>query len=212
MAGAVLVAVALLGVQKAVGASAGSPTAEQSKSKPDRDEVQGHVHTAHKNLAAASTSCDACTPADQQALDGAAEDASGIAGDSYFTGTSVDTTAGTVAVYLDNAPKSVIDRLQASHPGTYVIHNDAPATMSRLLQLKSSINPFSLRAEGVDVVSFGPTVDGHLAVAVSSDVATARAKLDSMYGSGIIQVTSSEPAVWGNWTGGHRLKRVPHRH
>lgn len=211
--GAVLVAAALFGVQKAVGASGGRPTVEQSKLSRAHNKAVGHVQKAHKNAVAATTSCsDTCTPADQPALDDAAEDASSIAGASYFTGASVDATAGTVAVYLDSAPQSVINQLRASHPGTYVIHNDAPATMSRLLQLKSSIDPFSLRAEGVDIVSFGPTVDGHLAVGVSSDLATARAKLDSMYGTGIVQVTSSEPAVWGNWTGGHDLTRAPRRH
>ena len=212
LGGAVLVAAALLGVQKAVGASGDRPTAGHSKSNRAHDQSVAHAKGAHKNAAAGATSCaDACTPADQPALDDAAEDAGSVAG-SYFSGAAVDTTADTVTVYLDNAPQSVIDQLQATHPGTYVIHNDALATMSTLLQLKSSIDPFALRADGIDIVSFGPTVDGHLAVGVSSDVATAQAKLDSMYGSGIIQVTSSEPAVWGDWTGGHDATRAPSGH
>lgn len=189
----VIAAVGLTGEQAVRGAPA-----PYGRSAASTKVTPGRVVSAATT--AVPTSCsDACTPVDQPALDDAAEDASSIAGDPYFTGASVDTTADTVTVYLDNAPQSVIDQLQAAHPGTYVMHNDAPATMSSLLQLKDLINPFALRADGIDVVSFGPSVDGHLTVGVSSDVATARAMLDSMYGSGIVQVTSETPAQFDTY-------------
>lgn len=195
-------AITALAVTAAVGLT-GEQTVRGALAPHERSAANTRValgQTASAATATVPTSCsDACTPADQPALDAAAGDANSIAGSSYFTGASVDTTADTVTVYLDNAPQSVIDELQAAHPGTYVIHNDAPATMSSLLQLKDLINPFALRADGIDVVSFGPTVDGHLTVGVSSDVPTAQGTLDSMYGSGIIQVASETPAQFDTY-------------
>lgn len=210
---AAFLSAAAMGVQTAVGASSGHPKAKQPTAVRPRERAPGHSRITRAHTAKVTAPCtDSCTPANQPALDDAAQDANSIAGGSYFTGAAVDTTADTVTVYLHNAPQSVIDKLQAAHPGTYVIHNDAPATLSSLLQLKDSINPFALRADGIDVVSFGPTVDGHLAVGVSSDVATARSELDSKYPGGLIQVTRSEPAVWGNLTGGYGVARAPSRH
>lgn len=202
-----LLTAAVLAVQTAEGASAGRRAANESQSNErhvlaarSHREAAPSVHKAHKTAAAAGASCtDACTPADQAALDAAAEDAQNVAGSSYYTGAVVNTDLNTVTIYLAAAPQSVIDQLDASHPGTYVIHNDAPATLSTLRQLENSIDVFSLRSQGIDIVSIGPTSDGYLNVGVSSDVATAQAKLDSMYGSGVVQVTRTDPISFLNF-------------
>jgi hypothetical protein len=133
------------------------------------------------------------TPANQPALDAAAADANSIAGASYFAGVSVDDDANVVNVYLDSAPQSVIDQLQAQHPGVYVIHNDAPNTLHALLALESNFNTAALSSAGIKVVVDGPTVDGHFEVGVAGNVATAQAALDQTYGSGAVGVYQTEP-------------------
>lgn len=55
--------------------------------------------------------------ANQPALDAAADDAQSIAGGAYYTDAVVDDAANTVDVYLASAPKTVLDRLAAAHPG-----------------------------------------------------------------------------------------------
>ena len=59
-----------------------------------------------------------------------------VAGDAYYTAAAVNDSANTVDVYLASAPQSIIDQLQATHPGTYVIHNDATHSLSVLLRLQ----------------------------------------------------------------------------
>jgi hypothetical protein len=52
-----------------------------------------------------------------------------------------------------------------------------------------------LRADGIKVVRFGPTQDGHLHVCVMGDVPPARARVDAMYGEGVALVEYGEPAI-----------------
>jgi hypothetical protein len=131
------------------------------------------------------------TPANQPSLDDAAEDAQRVAG-GYYTGAVVNDELNKVNVYLASAPKSVIEELTTLHPMIYVIHNDAPNTNTSLLQLEKSFNPAELRAQGVNIVEWGPTPDGYLQVGVTTDVAVAQAKLDALYGAGLIHVYHSD--------------------
>lgn len=130
------------------------------------------------------------TPANQPALDRAAEDAQAIAGGGYYTDARVDDDANKVDLYLVDAPQSVIEQLEAKHPGTYVIHNDAAHPLSELLKIEHSLPLSSLQSKGIDVVTAGPTPQGYLSVGVSvnSDVQAAQSVLDSIYGPGIIKV------------------------
>jgi hypothetical protein len=52
----------------------------------------------------------------------------------------------------------------------------------------------TLRAEGINVVGFGPTQEGYLHISVMGDVPTAQARLDAMYGSDVARVEYGEPA------------------
>lgn len=49
--------------------------------------------------------------------------------------------------------------------------------------------------EGVEIVGNGPTVDGYLAVGVMSDVATAKAKFDEIFGAGAVRAHEDEPGI-----------------
>lgn len=167
-----LLAVALVSVQVAGGATAGR---------------------AYPTKTAASSSPTLTTPPNQPALDAAAGDAKSIAGSSYLAGVSVDDNTNVVNVYLDHAPQSILDQLQAQHPGVYVIHNDAPNTLKALLALQSNFNAAALNSAGVKVVVDGPTVDGRYEVGVTGDAAAAQAALDQTYGAGAIRVYQTAP-------------------
>src|SRR3954447_5661349 len=131
-------------------------------------------------------------PANQLALGHAADDAQAIAGSDYYTSTWVDAAANTVDVYLADAPPSIIDQLEARHPGIYVIHNDAAHPLSQLLRLQRALalGPLQTAAGTVNLVESYPTPDGHLKVGVEGDgdVEAAQSELDSMHGAGIIEV------------------------
>ena len=133
------------------------------------------------------------TPANQPTLDVAAEDAQSIAGPGYFTGAAVNDAGDTVDLYLADAPQSVIEELKAQHPGTYVIHNDAPNTNAALLKLEASFDETRLNAQGIDVTAWGPSVDGYLQVGVTGDVGTAQSALDEIYGRNVVRVYQSQP-------------------
>jgi len=133
--------------------------------------------------------------ATQDALDVAAEDARSIAGTSYFTAAAVNVEANTVDVYLASAPRSVIDQLNARHPGVYVIHNDAPNTEAELLTLTAAFDETPLQEKGIRVTGWGPTRDGYLQVGVTADVAKAQSILDKLYGPNVIRVYQAEPAI-----------------
>ena len=130
-------------------------------------------------------------PANQPALDAAANDAQSLAGGAYYTDSRVDAATNTVAVYLADAPQSIIDQLQATHPGAYVIHNDAAHPLSQLLQIQHALPLGALQTAtgSVDIVDDYPTSDGYLKVGVegNGDVQAAQEALDARYGPGIIR-------------------------
>jgi len=143
--------------------------------------------------------------ATQNALDAAANDAQNIAG-TYFTGDAVHADRNTVDVYLAAAPQSVIDQLNAQHPGIYVIHNDAPNTSATLHRLTATFDPKPLEAQGIQVDQWGPTPDGYFQVGVTSDVAAAQAILDKIYGPNVVRVFKAQPITLDNGRAGR-----PHR-
>jgi hypothetical protein len=153
--------------------------------------------------------CDSgCTPANQPALDGAAGYAEKVAGAAHsFTGVEVDGAANQVVVYLDHAPQSVIDRLNAAHPGIYIIHDDAPRTHATLMRLENSFNFEILEPEGIKVYSVGPSVDGYLDVGVSGKVAEAQEKLDAIYGRNVVHVFKASPVIATAWASGRTSAR-----
>jgi hypothetical protein len=140
-------------------------------------------------------SCDTgCTPMNQDALDAAADEARKIAG-AYYTGVVVSAETNSDRLYLAHAPQSVLDRLNAAHPGTYVIHNDAPRPLSAVMHVMHHFSFHALDPEGITIAGLGPTQDGYLRVEVTSRVAEAQAKLDAKYGPGIIKVVHGDLAT-----------------
>ncbi|HUZ14818.1 MAG TPA: hypothetical protein VMU72_01405 [Gaiellaceae bacterium] len=159
----------------------------------------------HKTTAVVPGCDSGCTPANQEALDAAAGYAQKVAGAAHrFTGVEVDDAANQVIVYLTHAPQSVIDRLNAAHPGIYVIHDDAPRTLRTLMRLERSFNFQILKPEGIKVYSVGPSVDGYLEVGVSRKVAEAQEKLDRVYGRNVVRVFKASPAIADAWSRGPR--------
>lgn len=153
----------------------------------------------HKTTAVVPGCDSGCTPANQGALDAAAGYAQKVAGAAHrFTGVEIDDTANQVIVYLTGAPQSVIDRLNAAHPGMYVIHNEAPRTHATLMRLEHSFNFQILKPEGIKVYSVGPSVDGYLEVGVSGKVAEAQKKLDRVYGRNVVRVFKASPAIFAD--------------
>jgi hypothetical protein len=143
-----------------------------------------------------SSSCNyACTPPNQDALDADADDAQRIDGRDYYAGAIIHADTNSVELYLAAAPQSVINKLEAEHPGTYVIHNDAPHTSSALLKLEADFDDAALRSQGIDVTEYGPTADGYLQVGVTSNVAAAQSKLDEIYGPNVVRVYRGEPFI-----------------
>lgn len=141
-------------------------------------------------------SCDfGCTPANQDALDADAQAAERIATQAYYTGVAIDGPANKVDVYLAHAPTSILERLRATHPGVYVIHDDAPRTLKAVKRIMSSFSFDRLRSQGIEISGFGPTVDGYLQVGVGSHVAQAQAKLDAIYGRNVIRVVRQKVAL-----------------
>jgi len=192
----------VLGLTATNGRSArnSAPPTESRKSQPPN---QRPMRPVAKKIGASrgTSSCNyACTPPNQDALDADASDAQRIAGRSYYTGAVVHADTNTVDLYLAAAPESVIDQLNAEHPGIYVIHNDAPHTSATLLKLEAGLDDAALRAQGIDVSEWGPTEDGYLQVGVTSDVATAQAKLDEIYGPNVVRVFKAEPIMLADRT------------
>ena len=171
-------------------------------------EVAGGASSVRMARAASPSSP---TPSNEGALVLAADDAKSVAGDAYYASAVVDDAANQVDLYLANAPQSLIDRLDALHPGTYVVHNTAPATLSNLLQLQKSLPVDALRSQGIDITRVGPTADGHLLVGVGNDdLAAAESALAPFVGSGILEVIHQAPVIQDgyryndtpNWNGG----------
>jgi hypothetical protein len=142
------------------------------------------------------SSCDSgCTPANQQALDAAANYAEQVAGDAHvFAGVAVDDDANKTIVYLVQPPQSVLDQLRARHPGIYVFRN-APHTLSSITALQKSIDWSYWKARGIDITLIGPTQTGYLRVGVMKHVAQAQAAFDAKYGPGIVRVVKQGPVI-----------------
>ena len=134
------------------------------------------------------------TPCNQGALGTAANQAQSIAGRQYFTGVTVDPTAKKVDVYLTRAPQSVIDAIDAKHPGLYVFHS-AQHTWAEVTQLLNSIATMDLKAHGIDLFELSPTQDGHVVVGVEKKgLADARTVLADRFGSDMIRLYGVTPA------------------
>lgn len=150
---------------------------------------------------AASPSCDyGCTPANQGALDAAANTARRIAG-AYYTGLVVSDATNSDILYLAHAPTSVLDRLNAAAPGIYAIKNDAPRPLSAVMEAMRSLRFKALQPYGITISGIGPTQDGYLQVGVTAHVAEAQAKLDAKFGPGLVKVVKEQVAVLAYATG-----------
>lgn len=124
-----------------------------------------------------------------------AADAKLIAGPSYYTGCWTHRDTNTLELWLASGPAELLAELEELHPGTYVIHNDAPRSQAALFELMDALPVERLKAEGIRVVRVGPTHDGYLHVGVMGDVPTAQARLDAMFGSNVARVEYGEPAI-----------------
>jgi hypothetical protein len=132
--------------------------------------------------------CGASIWAVQSLLGAVAEDARSAAGDSYFTGCRLDQASETLELWLADAPDELLQRLEALHPGVYVIHNDAPRPLGAVEELRGSLDWWALKAEGIEVTEVGPSPDGYLRVGVLDDVEGAQAKLDAIHGHDVVRV------------------------
>jgi hypothetical protein len=124
----------------------------------------------------------------QPHVSAAANDVEPVVGE-YFTGIWNHHDQGTCEVWLANAPESVLDRLQAMHPGVYVIHNDAPRSLREIEEIRGRIDAAAREDAAISYHGNGPTHDGYLRVLVDGDAPGAQAKLDEMFGPDLIRVT-----------------------
>lgn len=139
--------------------------------------------------------CGASHSAIQTMLGEAADDARSVAGDAHYTGCRVRQALEKLELWLFDAPPQLVQELEAIRPGVYLIHNDAPRPYTVVFDLMRALPVDRLRAEGIRVVGYGPTQDGHLHVRVMGDIPPAQARLDAMYGEGVAQVEYGEPAI-----------------
>jgi hypothetical protein len=139
--------------------------------------------------------CGASVWAVQEVLDRAAEDARNAAGESHYTGCRICSESEEVELWLCEAPAQLLEHLEALHPGTYVIHNDAPRPRHVLDELRDSFDWQAWNAERVVVVSVGPSEDGYLEVGVLDDVEGTQKKLDTIYGQNVVRVSKGEIAI-----------------
>ena len=139
--------------------------------------------------------CDANVLAIQDMLHPAADDARGLAGDAYYTGCRLRQELEVVELWLFEAPERVVQELEAAHPGAYLIHNDAPRSLTALEELRDSFDWAAWKAEGVRVWAVGPTVDGYLDAGVEDDLETAQKKLDTAYGDNVVRVSQQGPII-----------------
>ncbi len=129
----------------------------------------------------------------QPHVSAAADDVRTVAGE-YCTGLVNHHHLGTCEVYLANAPESVLSRLRAKHPGVYVIHNDAPRSLTEIEEIIERIDVPALRDAGMSIHQIGPTQHGYVRVAVERDVPAAQAEFDAMFGPDVVRVVE-EPMV-----------------
>jgi hypothetical protein len=139
--------------------------------------------------------CGADIMAIESALNPAADDASRLVGDAYYTGCRLRQELEAVELWLFSAPEQVLRKLEAQHPGVYLIHNDAPRPLTALDELRDSFDWAAWKAEGIKVWSVGPTGDGYLNVGVEDDLQTAQTKLDAAYGDNVIRVSQAGPII-----------------
>jgi hypothetical protein len=130
----------------------------------------------------------------QSSLHEAADDAKRIVGDAY-TGCRVRQESETLELWLRNAPAEVVQELAATRPGVYVIHNDAPRSRTELDEILALIDFAALNEAGISIHGKGPDVDGYVSVAVLEDAPGAQAKLDEMFGLGVIRVGEEPMAI-----------------
>lgn len=123
----------------------------------------------------------------------AAADARRLVGAAHYTGCRVRQELEQLDLWLFQAPSQVLEELEAARPGVYLIHNDAPRPYAAVLELMRALPVDRLKADGINVVGYGPTQDGHLHVRVVGDVPPAQARLDAMYGVDVAQVEYGEP-------------------
>jgi hypothetical protein len=138
----------------------------------------------------------------QPHVSAAANDVQPVAGE-YYTGLWNHHDLGTCEVWLANAPASVLDRLNAMHPGVYAIHNDAPRSLREIEEIRRRVDT-AARSDAVLSISYhgnGPTEDGYLKVMVDRDAPGAQTKLDELFGPDVIRVVE-EPRM-------HFLHRLP---
>jgi hypothetical protein len=75
----------------------------------------------------------------------------------------------------------------------YAIINDAPRSYAAVREILDTLDIPKLRAIGIDAVLIGPTPDGCVRVGILSPFeADAQAKLDAIYGCGVIRVFKGE--------------------
>ncbi len=84
--------------------------------------------------------CGANVLAIQDMLHPAADDARRLAGDPYYTGCRLRQELEAVELWLFNAPWQVVQELEATYPGVYLIHNDAPRPLTALDELRDSFD------------------------------------------------------------------------
>lgn len=145
--------------------------------------------------------CGANRSAIQTVLDAAAGDAKKIVGDAHYTGCRVCPESESLELWLCDAPSRVLHDLEAIRPGVYVIHNDAPHTLSELLERMHSIDLRGLRSRGINVNQIGPRNDGYLWVGLGTDIAVAQAWFEAEYGPGLFRFFTAEPIRQGAWRG-----------
>ena len=129
------------------------------------------------------------------ALGAAADDARKVVGEAHYTGCRVRQELETLELWLFNAPLQVTQELEATHPGVYLIHNDAPRPRTAVDDLRDSFDWAAWKADGIRVRAVGPTEDGYLNVGVEDDLETAQKKLDAAYGDNVIRVSQQGPIV-----------------
>ena len=138
--------------------------------------------------------CGASHSAIQTMLGEAAADARRLVGE-HYTGCRVRQELEKLELWLFNAPSQVLQELEATRPGVYLIHNDAPRPRTAVEELRDSFDWAARRSEGINANTVGPTEDGYLSVGVLEDVQGAQEKLDAIYGRDVVQVRESRPII-----------------
>ena len=116
-------------------------------------------------------------------------------GEAHYTGCRVRQELEQLELWLFRAPSQLLQELEAIRPGVYLIHNDAPRPYTAVLDIMDSLPVDRLKDDGINIVGYGPTQDGHLHVRVMGEIPPAQARLDAMYGENVAQVEYGEPVT-----------------